>query len=207
MSDREEAIKRVDELIEKMFEKSFEKTIKEMINETEGILSLKELMNTKFGKGIIIGITEFVGDEKEKTSSKTSSKTSLKNIVITTEKIVTKDGVKARKILGICNVLEKDNLPKEYFNEEYDFVYKDDKSIKILFNNKTFHPALCLDILQISEVVGLKRDHICEGNIIREDIFQYIMNYIIRCGARLHEANTQIAKEKNEWKGEETFTI
>ena len=117
------------------------------------------------------------------------------SIVIKTEKVITKDGNKAIKILSIENVLPYEELPKEYKTTgSYLFKHVDNKCI--IFAN----------------------DFKYKNGLLTEDEFKQLHDYILKCGKRLREINKNLEKEKelkakeiekleNEWKGTETFTI
>lgn len=118
-----------------------------------------------------------------------------KQIVIKAEKIMGDNGSKKLKIVSIENVLGKDKLPIEYFKNSENCFYKSDmveNSIVLGLNN------------QIKEI---KYNRVSVGDVLSEDSFINLIGYIKRCGKYLREINKKIEKEKNDWKGTETFTI
>ena len=125
---------------------------------------------------------------------------------ILTEKVVVR-GEKCRRILGFDGILEKEMLPKRYivpFQDDQGF-YRPTKDIPPYFY---LDPEMDYRVFLHAPVDGpFFSFWIATDQVIFEELFQEIILWMKRAGARLSKINKRIAEEGKEWKGEETIVI
>jgi len=111
-------------------------------------------------------------------------------IVIKTMKVVGKDGVPSRKILGVEALGRKDGLPKKYLCG----------APRVLYS--TFRRERLVIVPEKGDAWSLP-----VGGVVDEETFQKSLDVIRRAGDRLHKINKEIERKREEFGHGKTETF